>query len=73
MISMYAKGETTRDIQAYIKDLYKFKISPEIVSSIVDKVMEIAREWQSRSLEPICVVICMDAVFLKMRTEYQDL
>jgi transposase-like protein len=69
IISMYAKGMTTRDIQAHIKDLYNYEISPETVSSITDKVMERAREWQSRPLEPIYAVIYMDAVFLKMRTE----
>jgi putative transposase len=66
---MYAKGMTTRDIQAHIKDLYNYDISPETVSSITDKVMERAREWQSRPVEPIYAVIYMDAVFLKMRTE----
>ena len=69
IISMYAKGMTTRDIQAHIKDLYNYEISPETVSSITDKVLEKAREWQSRPLEPIYAVIYMDAVFLKMRTE----
>lgn len=69
IISMYAKGMTTRDIQAHIKDLYNYEISPETVSSITDKVLEKAREWQSRPLEPIYTVIYMDAVFLKMRTE----
>ncbi len=69
IISMYAKGMTTRDIQAHIKDLYNYEISPETVSSITDKVLERAREWQSRPLEPIYAVIYLDAVFLKMRTE----
>jgi transposase-like protein len=52
IISMYAKGMTTRDIQAHIKDLYGYEISPETVSSITDKVMERAREWQGRQLAP---------------------
>jgi len=69
IISMYAKGMTTRDIQTHIKDLYNYDISPETVSSITDKVLEKAREWQSRPLEQIYAVIYMDAVFLKMRTE----
>ena len=69
IISMYAKGMTTRDIQAHIKDLYGYEISPETVSSITDKVMERAREWQSRPLESIYALIYMDAVFLKMRLE----
>ena len=67
--SMYAKGMTTRDIQSHIKDLYGYEISPETVSSITDKVMERAREWQDRPLESIYALIYMDAVFLKMRLE----
>jgi hypothetical protein len=50
IISMYAKGMTTRDIQAHIKDLYNYEISPETVSSITDKILEKAREWQIRPL-----------------------
>ena len=69
IISMYAKGMTTWDIQAHIKDLYGYEISPETVSSITDKVMERAREWQGRPLESVYALIYMDAVFLKMRLE----
>jgi len=66
---MYAKGMTTRDIQDHIKDLYGYEISPETVSSITDKVLDRAREWQSRPLESVYALIYMDAVFLKMRHE----
>lgn len=69
IISMYAKGMTTRDIQAHIKDLYNYEISPETVSAITDRVLERAREWQGRPLDTLYAVIYMDAVFLKMRTE----
>ena len=69
IISMYAKGMTTRDIQAHIRDLYGYEISPETVSSITDKVLDRAREWQGRPLESVYALIYMDAVFLKMRHE----
>jgi transposase-like protein len=69
IISMYAKGMTTRDIQEHIKDLYGYEISAETVSSITDKVLERAREWQGRPLESVYALIYMDAVFLKMRLE----
>ena len=45
IISMYAKGMTTRDIQSHIKDLYNYEISPETVSSITDRILERAKEW----------------------------
>jgi putative transposase len=57
IISMYVKRMTTREIQAHIKDLYNYDISPDTVNSITDKVIERALEWQSRPLEPIYAVI----------------
>lgn len=69
IISMYARGMTTRDIQSHVKEIYNYEISPETVSTITDKVLERAREWQSRPLEAIYAIIFMDAIFLKMRSE----
>jgi transposase-like protein len=69
IISMYAKGMSTRDIQSHIKDLYNYEISPESVSSITDRVVERAKEWQSRPLDPVFAIIYLDASFMKMRTE----
>ncbi len=69
IISMYAKGMTTRDIQAHIKDIYGYELSAETVSTITDKVLERAKEWQARPLKEIYSIIFMDALFLKMRSE----
>lgn len=69
IISMYARGMTTRDIQSHVKEIYNYEISPETVSTITDKVLDRAREWQNRPLEAIYAIIFMDAVFLKMRSE----
>ena len=69
IISLYARGMTTRDIQSHVKEIYNYEISPETVSTITDKVLEHAREWQSRPLEAIYAIIFMDATFLKMRSE----
>ena len=66
---MHAKEMLTRNIQAHIKNLYNYEITVETVSSITERVIDKAREWQSRPLELIYAVIYMDAVFLKMRTE----
>lgn len=46
VISMYAKGMTTRDIKQHIYDIYGYEISPETISTITDSVLEHAREWQ---------------------------
>jgi transposase-like protein len=71
IISMYAKGMTTRDIQAHIHDIYGYELSPETISTMTDRIMDKAREWQNRPLQPIYSVVFMDALFLKMRCEGQ--
>ena len=69
IISMYAKGMTTRDIQAHIDDIYGYELSPETISNITDKLLEKAKEWQGRPLKGLYSIVFMDAMFLKMRTE----
>jgi transposase-like protein len=66
---MYARGMTTRDIQSHVKEIYNYDVSPETISTITDKVLERAREWQNRPLEPLYAIVFMDAIFLKMRSE----
>ena len=67
IISMYARGMTTRDIQGHIKELYGADISPAMVSSITDKVLEVAAEWQSRPLLNVYPIIFFDAIHYKVR------
>ena len=62
IISMYAKGMTTRDIQSHIEDLYGIELSPSTISHITDKVMDRAREWQGRPLADIYAVVFFDAI-----------
>lgn len=51
------KGMTTRDIQSHIKDLYNYEIFPETVSSITERILERAKQWQSRPLEPVYAIV----------------
>lgn len=67
IISMYARGMTTRDIQGHIKELYGADISPTMISSITDKVLEVANEWQSRSLSRLYPIVFFDAIHYKVR------
>lgn len=67
IISMYAKGMTTRDIQEHMNDIYGIEMSPAMVSMITDKVMSMAREWQNRILEEIYAVVYFDAIHFKVR------
>lgn len=68
VISLYAKGMTTSDIQAEIEDLYGITISPSMVSRITDKVMDSAVEWQNRSLDKIYPIVYLDAMYFKVRS-----
>jgi len=69
ILSMYAKGMSTRDIQHHVKEIYNHDISPETVSRITDAVIDKAKEWQNRPLEPIYAIVFMDALFLKLRVD----
>jgi len=67
IISMYAKGMTTRDINGHMADLYGVDISPTMVSNITDKVLPLVQEWQNRPLAPLYTVIYLDGVHFKVR------
>jgi putative transposase len=69
ILSMYARGMSTRDIQSHLQEMYGVDISPTLVSDITDGVMEDARAWQSRPLEPFYAIVFLDALFVKMRHE----
>ena len=68
IISLYAKGMTTSDIQAEIEDLYGITISPSMVSKITDKVIATATEWHNRMLDKIYPIVYLDAMYFKVRS-----
>ena len=69
IISMYAKGMTTRDIQDHIDEIYGVSLSASGVSNIVQKVQQIALEWQNRDLQKMYAVVYFDAVHYKVRED----
>jgi Transposase and inactivated derivatives len=69
ILSMYARGMSTRDIQAHLEEMYQVEVSPSLISEVTDGVMEEARAWQNRPLEPFYGVVFLDALFVKMRHE----
>ena len=71
ILSMYAKGMTTSDIEAHIRDIYGLEVSDTTVSRITDKILPIAREWQNRPLESVYAVVFMDAIHYHVRSEGQ--
>ena len=71
ILSMYAKGMTTSDIEAHIRDIYGVEVSDTTVSRITDKILPIAKEWQQRSLEGVYAVVFLDAIQYHVRSEGQ--
>lgn len=62
VISMYAKGMTTRDISAHLMDIYGIEASAEMISKITDRVLPEVKQWQTRPLENTYIVMFMDAI-----------
>lgn len=71
ILSLYAHGMSTRDIQEQIKDLYDVDISSELVSKISEKIMPQVNEWQNRPLNDYYPFIFMDAIHYKIRDNHQ--
>jgi len=69
ILSMYARGMTTRDIQGHLKEIYGVEISPSLISEVTDAVIEEVKAWQTRPLEPLYPIVFMDALMVKMRHE----
>lgn len=69
IISMYARGMTTRDIQAHLEEIYGVEVSPELISTVTDSVMDEVRAWQNRPLDPLYPIVYMDALQIKVRQD----
>ena len=67
MISMYARGMSTRDIQAHLQEIYGLEVSPGLISEVTNEVMEEVKTWQSRPLEPLYAIVYLDALIVKIR------
>lgn len=71
ILSMYAKGMSTGDIEAHIRDIYGLSVSDSTISRVTDKILPIVREWQQRPSESLYAVVFMDAVHFHVRSEGQ--
>ena len=69
VISLYARGMSTRDIHDQIGDPYGIELSAEMVSKITDKILADVKEWQSHSLNPVYPFIFMDCIHYKVRED----
>lgn len=67
IISMYAKGMTTRDIRSHLEEMYGVEVSPTLISQVTEAVTEEVRLWQNRSLDDIYPIVYLDAVRIKVK------
>jgi putative transposase len=69
VLSLYARGMTTRQIQGHLKELYGTEVSPALISTVTDSVLSDVQAWQERPLDSVYPIVYLDALHLKMRTD----
>jgi putative transposase len=69
ILSMYARGMSTREIQGHLQEIYGVEVSPSLISEVTDAVIEEIKAWQTRPLEPLYPILFLDALMVKMRHE----
>ena len=69
IISMYARGMSTREIVGHLRELYGIDVSPDLISAVTDAVLEEIAAWQARPLEPVYPLVFFDALRVKIRDE----
>ena len=69
ILSMYARGMTTRDIQGHLEDIYGVEVSPELISSVTNEILSEVKEWQNRPLDEVYPIVFFDAIRMKIRDE----
>jgi putative transposase len=67
ILSMYARGMTTREIEGHLKEIYGVEVSPALISNVTEAVMEEVRAWQSRPLDALYPILYLDALYVKIR------
>ena len=69
IISMYARGMTTREIQAHLEEIYAVEVSPDFISTVTDSVLEEVREWQSRPVDDFYPILFFDALRVHVKQD----
>ncbi len=67
ILSMYARGMSTRDIQGHLEEIYGVEVSPTLISNVTEEVQEEVKQWQNRPLDPVYPIVYLDAMCVKMR------
>ncbi|QUT05578.1 IS256 family transposase [Sphingobium phenoxybenzoativorans] len=69
IVSMYARGMSTREITGHLRELYGIDVSPDLISTVTDAVLEEVAAWQARPLDPAYPLVFFDAIRVKIRDE----
>jgi putative transposase len=69
ILSLYARGMTTREIQGHLEEMYQVEVSPALISNVTEAVMEEVKAWQARPLDEVYPIVYLDALVVKMRVE----
>jgi putative transposase len=69
IISMYARGMTCRDIKAHLQEIYGVGVSPDLISTVTDGVIDEVRTWRSRPLDAIYPILYLDALQVKVKDQ----
>jgi putative transposase len=67
ILSLYARGMTTREIQSHLEEIYRVEVSPALISSVTDAVIEEVKVWQNRPLDALYPILYLDALQVKIR------
>jgi len=67
ILSLYARGMTTREIQSHLEEMYQVEVSPALISSVTDAVIEAVKVWQNRPLDALYPILYLDALQVKIR------
>ena len=69
ILSLYARGMTTREIQGHLEEMYQVEVSPALISTVTDAVLDEVKAWQGRPLDTVYPIVYLDALVVKMRSE----
>ena len=67
IISLYARGMTTRQIKQHLEEIYQVEVSPSLISSVTDAITDEVKAWQSRPLDSVYPILYLDALVVKVR------
>ena len=69
IISLYARGMTQREIQCHLEEIYGVEVSPSLISTVTDAVLDEVRAWQARPLDSVYPVLYLDALQVKVKSQ----